>query len=292
MIFSNLETITVMNSQVLSDLEIRVQLQSKDSTQSVGDIFQHMGDYFKMYKVYCSNQEISLATIDSLRGENNSFKSFLQDCFEHPRCRQLSLTSFLIQPIQRICKYPLLFKELVNNTPASHPDYPKLVEVKKKIEEIVIDINEAKRRTEVQQRILSIQNNVEGAFDLVAPTRVLAREGPLLLKRFTSDKFTEHIVFLFNDMILLAKKKESRLLSSKKEFQLVAEVNLDVICVGMWVEDLSMKQFMISSSGTVLYILCSNNENDTLSWLLSIEKAIADIEQTRRSRKSTDLSLK
>lgn len=34
-----------------------------------------------------------------------------------------NLHDYLIKPVQRICKYPLLFKELLKCTPAEHPDY-------------------------------------------------------------------------------------------------------------------------------------------------------------------------
>lgn len=53
-------------------------------------------------------------------------------------------------------------KELVRNTKVEHPDYPKLLEVKTKIEEIVNYVNEGQRVFESQQKILQIQNTVDG----------------------------------------------------------------------------------------------------------------------------------
>lgn len=38
------------------------------------------------------------------------FRKFLDDCSRSPECRNLDLPGFLIKPVQRICKYPLLIK--------------------------------------------------------------------------------------------------------------------------------------------------------------------------------------
>jgi hypothetical protein len=38
------------------------------------------------------------------------FKLFCEQAFIQPRCRLLELDSFLIAPLQRVCKYPLLLK--------------------------------------------------------------------------------------------------------------------------------------------------------------------------------------
>ena len=51
-IFSNLETIIQMNQTILLAFEKRliIQKDKQEGTEMVGDIFQQMGDFFKMYK--------------------------------------------------------------------------------------------------------------------------------------------------------------------------------------------------------------------------------------------------
>lgn len=41
---------------------------------------------------------------------------------EQPRCRGLNLQAFLIKPLQRLTKYPLLLTELSKNTPDTFED--------------------------------------------------------------------------------------------------------------------------------------------------------------------------
>jgi hypothetical protein len=65
-----------------------------------------------MYTVYCANQPNSMSCLDRL-SKQSAFKAFLAECLENPTCRGLTLFSFLIKPIQRICKYPLLLRVIV-----------------------------------------------------------------------------------------------------------------------------------------------------------------------------------
>eukprot|EP01114_Cavostelium_apophysatum_P001005 TRINITY_DN1086_c0_g2_i1.p1 TRINITY_DN1086_c0_g2~~TRINITY_DN1086_c0_g2_i1.p1 ORF type:complete len:968 (-),score=269.03 TRINITY_DN1086_c0_g2_i1:75-2978(-) len=63
-IFSNVETLLNMNEQLLEQLEDQLELKSTDqSMQMIGEVFQRMGEYFKMYKVYCGNQDVSMKNI-------------------------------------------------------------------------------------------------------------------------------------------------------------------------------------------------------------------------------------
>ncbi len=36
------------------------------------------------------------------------------------------MMGYLIKPVQKICKYPLLMKELLRYTPAEHPDHDSI----------------------------------------------------------------------------------------------------------------------------------------------------------------------
>ncbi len=80
-----------------------------------------------MYSVYCSNQKVSLDTIEECN-KKTQFKNFLEERFSHPKCKLQPLTSFLIKPVQRICKYPLLLKELMKHVTAGTPDQSKLTQ--------------------------------------------------------------------------------------------------------------------------------------------------------------------
>lgn len=110
-IFSNIEAIYSLNQELLesfSKLPVSVDMASGNIT--VGKILCDKGDLLKMYAVYCSNQPCLHDTIINLKESNDQFALFLKKSFRNPDCRKLDIESFLIAPLQRLCKYPLLLK--------------------------------------------------------------------------------------------------------------------------------------------------------------------------------------
>jgi len=124
-------------------------------------------------------------------------------------CRGLTLFSFLIKPVQRICKYPLLLKDLLNHTKEDHPDYDNLVQALPKINTVVEYVNERKRLAENLQKIMDVQNQIESTeeLNLVEPTRRFVREGTL--KVIENGRTRERNTYVFNDLVVLTKGKKN-----------------------------------------------------------------------------------
>lgn len=61
----------------------------------------------------------------------------------------MDMGSLMIKPVQRVMKYPLLLHELLNSTPASHPDHKALQEALSAMKNINVNINELKRRKDL-----------------------------------------------------------------------------------------------------------------------------------------------
>ncbi|NXT68569.1 ARH38 factor, partial [Chaetops frenatus] len=61
----------------------------------------------------------------------------------------MDLGSLLIKPVQRLMKYLLLLHELLNSTPASHPDHEALQDALFAMKNINVNINELKRRKDL-----------------------------------------------------------------------------------------------------------------------------------------------
>ena len=131
-LFSNLEQILQCSQKLLRDLEMALTLGQEDSgvipmfAQWAGQIFSfHAPLMLPIYSTYCSNQP----TIDSLYDEYKEipkFGAFLRAAYRNPACQKQDLKSFLIRPLQRLCKYPLLLRELVKLTSDSSPEMESL----------------------------------------------------------------------------------------------------------------------------------------------------------------------
>eukprot|EP01103_Thecamoeba_quadrilineata_P017405 TRINITY_DN6164_c0_g1_i1.p1 TRINITY_DN6164_c0_g1~~TRINITY_DN6164_c0_g1_i1.p1 ORF type:complete len:501 (+),score=137.81 TRINITY_DN6164_c0_g1_i1:64-1566(+) len=204
-IFSNLDIILNINRFFLTQMNQRMA-ESGSENIVLGDILLKLADFLKVYTVYVGNQEKCITTFQHCKQTNENFNNFLKEAAKKPECRGLDFISFLIKPVQRICKYPLLIREILTNTPTTDPDYPALKQLMAKFEEVTSYVNEHKRKAENQQEILLLANKLAPSTkfpSIVAPSRVLLHSGPCTrlsegLKKDRKDAY----LFLFNDLLL------------------------------------------------------------------------------------------
>lgn len=152
-IFSNLPQIITTNEALLDELE----RNQRDHDIPVGQILSKFSDFLKIYTVYCANQGTMYATIARLKDDNPEFAGFMLRAERTSGGVIVELSQYLLMPTQRICRYPLLIKELVRNTPALHPDASALAEADRKLGEIAQHVNEGKRPEETLQKIREVQ---------------------------------------------------------------------------------------------------------------------------------------
>lgn len=96
----------------------------------------------------------------------------------------------LIKPVQRIMKYPMLFKELLAATTPAHPDYFNLRQAAASASAVADEINEAKRRKELVENAISGANGIKNS-NVTSPTTSVNKETRLsfkLAKRFGRNK--------------------------------------------------------------------------------------------------------
>jgi hypothetical protein len=68
----------------------------------------HMSPYIR----FCSRQLNAAALIQRRHESVPEFRALLKKCQLHPKVKGMPLTSFLLKPMQRITKYPLLIKKV------------------------------------------------------------------------------------------------------------------------------------------------------------------------------------
>ncbi|MEQ2297038.1 Phosphatidylinositol 3,4,5-trisphosphate-dependent Rac exchanger 2 protein [Ameca splendens] len=90
--------------------------------------------------------------------------SLLQNCMllGGRKNTEVPLEGYLVAPIQRICKYPLLLKELLKRTPKKHNDHTLVQESLQVMKAVCSSINEAKRQMEKLEILEEWQSHIEG----------------------------------------------------------------------------------------------------------------------------------
>uniref|UniRef100_A0A8D2CW44 Dynamin-binding protein n=1 Tax=Sciurus vulgaris TaxID=55149 RepID=A0A8D2CW44_SCIVU len=147
-LFGNMPMVIKVSKQLLAALEI---------SDAVGPVFlDHRDELEGTYRVYCQNHDeaISLLEIyekdEKIQKHLQSSLADLKSLYSEWGCTNyINLGSFLIKPVQRVMRYPLLLMELLNSTPESHPDKVPLTNAVLAVKEINMNINEYKRRKDL-----------------------------------------------------------------------------------------------------------------------------------------------
>eukprot|EP01132_Coremiostelium_polycephalum_P009367 gene9367-11506_t len=276
---ASLEEINILFSNVEQLLMVNKELYKKfsagpDFIKSIAEGFISMADFLKSYFVYCSNQQKALATFSGLRGKNCSYLGYL---LSRRECRSLPFDSFLIKPVQRVCKYPLLLRELIKSTPQStQPErHASLLLAQGKIETIVVTVNERKREFDSQMRMQEIQTLlIEGGCEtkILSPSRKLVKEGSLDSWGYTipgnqstqyNKKSKEGHYYLFNDLFLYTQTK-SDILSSHPPIKMKAYIPLDCSLVKDVQTDPNSFEFIFSIQQIWMFTCPTPEEKQTL----------------------------
>jgi len=275
-IFGNIELIHSVNTDLLAKLNniLYNETQGVVGTFPIGHIFLEMSNNLLCYEQYCTNyKEADLRLQKCLK--QPSFSAEVEKCRNRlvGNGKLLHLPDLLIKPIQRICKYPLLFKELLKYTPEAHPDYIPLKNTLTKLEAIANKINESKAELENMQTLLGIQHRVDG-FEgkLAEPGRVFSMEGDLL-KMNPRGKIQSRHFFLFSDMLIWSKPKPIK----KNHYQFKGMVRLDLAVVRDTPDTKNLKnRFQIIKLETKkIYNLLGETPQIKQQWMSEIDRLIS-----------------
>ncbi|SCU84362.1 LANO_0C01156g1_1 [Lachancea nothofagi CBS 11611] len=149
MLFPNLNDIIDFQRRFLISLEINGQVEP--FKQRIGALFMHSKHFFKLYEPWSIGQTAAIDFISS------SFDKMQRSDFVI--ANKLELQSFLLKPVQRLCKYPLLLRELLqqSNNTANCKELELAWDISKSIAR---NINENQRRTENHEVVKKLYDRV------------------------------------------------------------------------------------------------------------------------------------
>jgi len=130
--------------------------EEKDRGTAVGKCFMENLNYMELiYGNYLKNHDAANQRLSALQG-NPTVKCWLDEC--HNNASDITsawdLDSLLVKPTQRISKYPLMLQQLLDSTPADHPDHDALKAAAKDSIAMLTRINEAKKRADLVEQMI------------------------------------------------------------------------------------------------------------------------------------------
>ncbi|XP_075906396.1 phosphatidylinositol 3,4,5-trisphosphate-dependent Rac exchanger 2 protein [Nelusetta ayraudi] len=214
-LFSNIEEILAIHRDFLSMVEELLQPEPHASHE-VGRCFLHFRSRFQIYDEYCGNHEKAQRLLLELN-KIRSVRTFLLNCMllGGRKNTVVPLEGYLVAPIQRICKYPLLLRELLKRTPKKHNDHVLVQESLQVMKAVCSSINEAKRQMEKLEILEEWQSHIEGweGSNITDTCTEMLMHGVLL--KISAGNVQERIFFLFDKLLVYCKKKNRRLKNSK-----------------------------------------------------------------------------
>lgn len=128
----------------------------RDKKTYFGEAFgQHIPKMEKVYGDYLRNHDLANQRLAKLQ-DVPQVSLWLNECHTYASdiTSAWDLDSLLVKPVQRILKYPLLLKSLLEVTTSEHPDYAALEIAVKQMMEVSYRINESKKRAELLEQVV------------------------------------------------------------------------------------------------------------------------------------------
>lgn len=170
-----------------------------------------------MYQLYCQNRPNSIETQKRLMKSSKKFSHFIEETLLNERVNQQPLDSFLVKPVQRICRYPLLIHGILKNTPKDHPDYDILNTTLQKLQNITDVVNEYTRKKDSENKLFQLDLKITGYDGMLSEVgRNLILESTIQVALSKDDAYEAKLIVLTNDMILVLKPKKKKLSFKKK----------------------------------------------------------------------------
>lgn len=210
-LFSNYDEILTVNRELLEGLK---ECQAREYVVgTIGEVFLGWALNLDSYVHYGSRLAYAQDFIKKEIEYNPNFAQYLKDCERHPEARRLSIQSFVGRATTRLGRYPLLLQGILKKTQEGSPDLvliPQVLElIRTKLEEVNRLAGEAEERLKINYISSHLYFKPEDMtldIDLENRNRHLIKEG--ILKRVTSHGSQTIAVFLFDNVLVLAKEKK------------------------------------------------------------------------------------
>ncbi|XP_032877202.1 intersectin-2 isoform X2 [Amblyraja radiata] len=223
-IFVNWKELIMPNTKLFKALRVRKKTGGeKMPVQMIGDILGTELSHMQAYIRFCSCQLNGAALLQQKIDEEPEFKDYLKKLASDPRCKGMPLSSFLLKPMQRITRYPLIIKNILENTPEVHADHSHLKLALERAEELCSQVNEGVREKENSDRLEWIESHVQcdGLAEHITFNSITNCLGPRKLlhsgKLYKTKSNKELYGFLFNDFLLLTYIAKQSFISSGSE---------------------------------------------------------------------------
>jgi hypothetical protein len=163
-VFLNLDELIGVNSRFSEKLQDAIDIATEQgdedfTTVNIGKLFVESSAMLHAFETYCIRQGSASLLLTHLEKEKELLRIFLRvSQMENTLLRRMNLSAFLMVPVQRVTKYPLLLNRLYKVTPYHHRDREVLKSAQQKVELHLEHINQQTKSapTKIWRRISNL----------------------------------------------------------------------------------------------------------------------------------------
>ncbi|ROL43068.1 Rho guanine nucleotide exchange factor 2 [Anabarilius grahami] len=296
-IFPCLDQLLSIHSSFLSQLlQRRNHSLAASSTrnftiQKLGDILveqfsgQNAEEMRKCYVEFCSRHLKAVKLYKELLARDKRFQQFIRRVSKGSLLRRHGVQECILLVTQRITKYPVLIKRILDNTKGSEEESKSLAHSLALIRELLCSVDQQVQELERAQRLQEIQSRLDpraetkvkggGVFrggELLR--RGLIHEGALLWKTAQGSRLKDVQVLLMTDILVFMQEKDQKYIFPCLD-------KPAVLCLqNLIVRDIANQErgmFLIShSTPPEMYELHATSKEDRNTWMKIIQQTVSN----------------
>lgn len=311
-VFNNHLELEQLSINLFNDLYERFKEHEDGCIPGIGDILLKHFDHFRdPYALYVPNVNLAEYIVADLKRSNPAFNEFLTSRLSDPRLNRQPFRHFLLRPVLRLPRYPLLLQALMKKTDKDDPEYEILAQCNEKIAQVCKLCDQLTATVKTRVEILLLNNALtcrQGEFydlKLTDPQRKIYYRGDLKLENLGLDigeKFIHMIIF--DHIVLLTKARKTSDTTEYKiwrrpiplqmlhvqgienDFTLPSQLSMTSSStyaslkpsLTMRSENLSLVLTHPGRHGETYYLQCASQQEKD-QWLFALKQARSDLKQ-------------
>jgi len=239
-----------------------------------------MAPWLRLYKGYLVHFTEALGAIQI---KNKLLQSIIEAGISHPlNVRNIHLQAMLIEPVQRLPRYPLLIKALLKHTPPEHPDFKDLEKADKELSDIASIMDAGIETAKKAEKLAEIQS-LFSDLSIVEPHRFFVHEGDVTITHKDASSTKKSCkLFIFNDKVLYATKSDINKYTEPKFISFPAEVQFSDVN-----ENDENNSFLMSIKEPKSHLdllVETKSEEEKTKWLQFVETTLKEQSQSQHQK--------
>ncbi|XP_067868104.1 guanine nucleotide exchange factor VAV2 isoform X1 [Heterodontus francisci] len=270
-VFINLEELIRVHSNLLRAIDVA----AISGGNTLYKVFLDFKERLLIYGKYCSQMETSQKTLYQLMASREEIRNKIEECTLKVQEGKFKLQDLLVVPMQRVLKYHLLLKELLNHS-SDRPEKLQLKEALEAMQDLAMYINEVKRDNETLKKISEFQCSIENLQTSLVNYGRPKIDGELKVCSTVNRTKQDRYLFLFDKAVIVCKRKGYNY-ELKETIDLQAHKVTDDPMNNKDLRKWSYAFYLIHLQGKQGFQLFCKTEDMKRKWMEQFEMALSNI---------------